>query len=82
MIKMSKKVDGTYYVVEAVPDTKNKSLAIVSCYIKKAPNQQTENVQALSSNVRNASADIEAISSISQDADIVNKSIRNNVENV
>lgn len=60
MIKLSKKVDGTYYVVEAVPDTNAKKLAIVSAYINKSPIQQTENVQALSSNVRNDSADIEA----------------------
>ena len=60
MIKLSKKVDGTYYVVEAVPDTNAKSLAVISAYIEKAPIQQTENVQAFSSNVRNASAVIEA----------------------
>ena len=57
IIKLSKRVDGTYYVVEAVPDTKAKSLAVVSAYIEKAPKQQTENVQAFSSNVQNGSAD-------------------------
>ncbi|MDY6315371.1 MAG: hypothetical protein SPL89_09450 [Clostridia bacterium] len=55
MIKLSKKVDGTYYVVEAVPDTRAKSLAVVSAYIEKAPARQTEDVQAPSYNVRNAS---------------------------
>lgn len=59
MVKLSKRIDGTYYVVEAVPDTKAKSLAVVSAYIKKTPAQQTENVQAFSPNVRNDSVDTE-----------------------
>lgn len=45
-IKYSKKVDGTYYVVEAVPDTKAKSLYVVSAYISKKNNQQAADVQA------------------------------------
>ncbi len=56
MVKMSKKVDGTFYVVEAVPDTKAKKLAIVSAYIEK-PSQQTRDVQAPLSNVQNDSVD-------------------------
>lgn len=81
MIKLSKRVDGTYYVVEAVPDTNAKSLAVVSAYIKKAPAQQTENVQAFSSNVRNDSADTGISDNIiSQDDDTVNSSVRANAE--
>lgn len=56
MVKMSKKVDGAFYVVEAVPDTKAKKLAIVSAYIEK-PSQQTSDVQAPLSNVQNDSVD-------------------------
>lgn len=32
-IRLSKKVDGTYYVVEAVPISKNKKLQVISAYI-------------------------------------------------
>ena len=64
MVKISKRIDGTFYVVEAVADTNAQSLAVVSAYIEKAPKQQTENVQAFSSNVQNASADSEASKNI------------------
>ena len=46
MVVFSKKVDGTYYVIEAVPDTKDKKLWVVSAYMDKkggitqAPNAQ------------------------------------------
>lgn len=33
IIKFEKKVDGTYYVVEAVPDSKAKKLQVISAYI-------------------------------------------------
>ena len=72
MVRMSKKVDGTFYVVEAVPDTKAKKLAVVSAYIEK-PLQQTRDVQAPLWNVRNASADNGSIDSISEKEPIVNK---------
>ena len=59
--------------MEAVQDTKTNSLAVISAYIEKAPTQQTENVQALSWNARNASADVEASNkSISQSGNDVN----------
>lgn len=56
MVRISKKIDGTFYVVEAVPDTKAKKLAIVSAYIEK-PSQQTRDVQAPLWNVQNDSVD-------------------------
>lgn len=34
-VVISKKIDGTYYLVEAVPDVKNGYLAVVSAYISK-----------------------------------------------
>ena len=57
MIRLSKKVDGTYYIAEAVPDTKAKSLGVVTAYIEKAPARQTGDVQAPPWIVRNASAE-------------------------
>lgn len=36
MVRFSKKVNGTYYIVEAVPDSKAKVLGIVSAYMNKA----------------------------------------------
>ncbi len=72
MVRMSKRVDGTFYVVEAVPDTKAKKLAVVSAYIEK-PSQQTRDVQASLWNVRNASADNGSMDSIAENEPIVNK---------
>ena len=36
MLKYSKKVNGTYYVVEAVPESKYKKFWVVSAYMEKA----------------------------------------------
>ena len=36
MLKFSKKVNGTYYVVEAIPESKYKKFWVVSAYMKKA----------------------------------------------
>ncbi len=71
MVRVSKRVDGTFYVVEAVPDTKAKKLAVVSAYIEK-PSQQTRDVQAPLWNVQNASADDDSKSSISKKEQNVN----------
>lgn len=35
MMVFSKKIDGTYYVIEAAPDSKRKNLMVVSAYIQK-----------------------------------------------
>jgi hypothetical protein len=35
MVQFQKKIDGTMYVVEAIPDSKRKSLAVVSAYMQK-----------------------------------------------
>ena len=35
MIRYIKRIDGTMYVVEAAPDTKRKTLQIVSAYIDR-----------------------------------------------
>lgn len=40
LVKYAKRVNGTYYVVEAVPDTKAKTLRIVSAYQQKKASRQ------------------------------------------
>ena len=37
-VEISKKIDGTYYIIEAVPDTKNNRMTIISAYIEKNRN--------------------------------------------
>lgn len=44
-IKLAKQVDGTYFVVEAVPDSARKEINIISAYMQKAA-QQAPDVQA------------------------------------
>jgi hypothetical protein len=39
LVQFKKRINGTYYIVEAVPDSKAKELQIVSAYIKKAEPQ-------------------------------------------
>lgn len=41
MVKISKRIDGTYYVIEAVNSSKKKRNYIVSAFIKKAENEET-----------------------------------------
>lgn len=36
MLKFSKRVDGTYYIIEAVPEAKHKKFWVVSAYMEKA----------------------------------------------
>ncbi len=81
MIKLSKRIDGTYYIVEAVPDTNARELAIVSAYIEKATEQQTRDVQAPFYNVRNASAGVASNETISQNLPIVNNNYMQDGEN-
>lgn len=74
MVRMSKRVDGTFYVVEAVPDAKAKKLAVVTAYIEK-PSQQTRDVQAPLWIVRNASADNGSMDSIPTNGENVNGNV-------
>ena len=78
MVRMSKRVDGTFYVVEAVPDAKAKKLAVVTAYIEK-PSQQTRDVQAPLWIVRNASADNGSMDSIPTNGENVNGNISGEV---
>ena len=67
-IKLSKRIDGTMYVVEAVPDTKKGQLPIISAYKTKAV-QQTGTVHAPSPDAQSASADTAFNNTISQTAE-------------
>ena len=42
MVRFSKKVNGTYYVVEAVPDSSRKKLQVVSAYMQKKTDDLTQ----------------------------------------
>ncbi len=80
LVQFSKRIDGMYYVVEAVPDTNKQKLEVVSAYkfvpTKKEASQQTVDVQAPTWNVRNASPDNASANSISQDGGNVNESVQ------
>lgn len=75
-IKYTKKIDGHYYVVEAVPDNNKKKLQVVTAYIDKAGNEkaayQVANAaEAPSPHARNG-LDITAKDSIPQTKNSVN----------
>lgn len=75
-IKYTKKIDGHYYVVEAVPDNNKKRLQVVTAYIDKAGNEkaayQVANAaEAPSPHARNG-LDITAKDSIPQARNSVN----------
>ena len=72
MVKISKRVNGTYYVVEAVPDTSRRELAVVTAYKKKATERQTRDAKSPHSDARDASADVAYINNIPQSSGIVN----------
>lgn len=70
-IMLSKRVDGTYYVVEAVPDTNKRKLEIVSAYKKAAqpmpddvnahtPEANVQNDYSATANAANQTADVQA----------------------
>ena len=57
LMRLSKRVNGNYYIVEAVPDTNRKKLEVVTAYKEAA--HQGRDAQGPRSNVRNA-ADVTA----------------------
>ncbi|MEG1754113.1 MAG: hypothetical protein RR234_09395, partial [Christensenella sp.] len=46
MVRYWKRIDGTYYVVEAVPDSNAKKVQVVSAYIQKAKKEAPQVVNA------------------------------------
>ncbi len=75
-IKFTKKIDGTYSVVEAVPDSKWKKLWVVSMYMTKDSNtvSRAPNAKAPedTSKTPHAATDVAAVNSISQKQEAVN----------
>ncbi len=74
-IEYSKKINGTYYVVQAVPDTKRKTLYVVSAYIgnKKTGTEQLADVSSPDATSDNGFAHIPVDNSISHPADDVKR---------
>lgn len=66
MVRFSKRVNGNYYVVEAVPDTKKHQLAVVSAYKNKASQQERNGNNTPPHNVRNVTAGLAFNNNISQ----------------
>lgn len=66
-VKFSKAINGTYYVIEAVPDTKAKTVFVTSAYLsnKKAGDMQTANAEAtrVTSETKNAQSPVYETSS-------------------
>jgi len=54
IVQYTKRINGNYYVIEAIPDTKNNKLRVVSVYKTKAGTEHNENRSAVY--VQNASA--------------------------
>lgn len=65
VIKLAKQVDGTYFVVEAVPDSARKEINIISAYMQKAA-QQAPDVQAPGHTSKTALANAASEQSINQ----------------
>ena len=55
MVKFSKKVNGTYYVVEAVPDSSKKKLHVVSAYMQKKTDDISQDKPVTQSSVEGGS---------------------------
>lgn len=77
LVRMVKKIDGTYYVVEAAPDSKAKVLAVVSAYIQKSDGgkgpvlNMAQSAPQVTSEVPQV-AQAPATDIVTQDADAVN----------
>ena len=46
MLKYSKKVNGTFYVIEAIPESKHKKFWVVSAYMKTDSGTQAPNAKS------------------------------------
>lgn len=68
IIKLAKQVDGTYFVVEAVPDSARKEINIISAYMQKAA-QQAPGVQASGHTSKTALANAASEQGINQTLD-------------
>ncbi|MDY3032304.1 MAG: hypothetical protein SOS24_11240 [Clostridia bacterium] len=83
---LNSKIDGTYCVSQAVPDSKKKTVWITSARIQKAAvgsqvpydSNATPQLQTSETPLNSSSA---SDNIVSQNNDIVNNGVRNNVEN-
>ena len=71
-LKFSKKVNGTYYVVEAIPESKWKKFWIVTAYMQKGDVTQAPNVTSPENTSENVLASPSSDGSISQEEPVVN----------
>ena len=77
----SKKINGTFYVVEAVPVTNAKALNIVTAYINKNGAMQVSDVKNPKETSETPSAYTPYDNNIPQSSNIVNNQYMQNVEN-
>lgn len=83
MIKFSKKINGTFYVVESVPDSKANSFFVKSAYIAKNSSANTDGVLNMTDTRLQPSRSSTSEPPHHSDSTAVNNSIReNNVGNV
>ena len=80
MLRMSKKINGVYYVVEAVPESKYKKIWVVSAYISK--NDVTQVLNADDSSTLSSKSSETPLVSPSFDNSIRENSVENVSENV
>ena len=75
-VEYSKKINGTFYVVQAIPDTKRRTLYVVSAFIdnKNTGTEQLADVSSPDATSKNGFAQIPATDSISHNDKIVNRS--------
>ena len=80
MLRMSKKINGVYYVVEAVPESKYKKIWVVSAYISK--NDVTQVLNADDSSTLSSKSSETPLVSPSFDNSIRENNVGNVSENV
>ena len=71
-VEISKKIDGTYYIIEAVPDTKNNRMTIISAYIEKSRNTVGADAEAPGGTSETNATPVPADNIVSQDGNDVN----------
>ncbi len=84
MVRYSKRINGNYYVVEAVPDTRAHKLQIVSAYKNKAAEQQALIMRDNSPQLHARDVDADTTfnsATIPQNRNGVNSNINENIKN-
>lgn len=82
-VLIKKKVNGTYFVVEAVPDTKKKTLYVVSAYMSKNGQQKTASSLVGDAKAYRSTSENEAESNaVSTGTNVPTNIVANNGQNV